>query len=77
MIISKTCCSATKTPVINKLLGYSDPRINLSNPFLDDASYLDDTEYYSYKIDSLHYESTTYLDILKQNNISLDYTQIM
>ncbi|MFT5253044.1 MAG: succinoglycan biosynthesis transport protein ExoP, partial [Flavobacteriales bacterium] len=42
--------------------------------FLDDvASYLDNTEYYSYKIDSLYYESTSYLDILKQNNITLDY----
>jgi succinoglycan biosynthesis transport protein ExoP len=63
-----------KLPVINKLLGYSDPRIDLNNPFLDDvASYLDNTEYYSYKIDSLYYESTSYLDILKQNNITLDY----
>jgi hypothetical protein len=26
-----------------------------------------------YKIDSLYYESTSYLDILKQNNITLDY----
>jgi succinoglycan biosynthesis transport protein ExoP len=63
-----------KLPVINKLLGYSDPRIDINNPFLDDvASYLDTTEYYSYKIDSLYYESTSYLDILKQNNITLDY----
>ncbi|MFT6731331.1 MAG: succinoglycan biosynthesis transport protein ExoP [Glaciecola sp.] len=63
-----------KLPVITKLLGYSDPRIDLNNPFLDDvASYLDNTEYYSYKIDSLYYESTSYLDILKQNNITLDY----
>ncbi|MFT6754891.1 MAG: succinoglycan biosynthesis transport protein ExoP, partial [Urechidicola sp.] len=64
-----------KLPVITKLLGYSDPRIDLNNRFLDDvASYLDTTEYYSYKIDSLYYESTSYLDILKQNNITLDYT---
>jgi succinoglycan biosynthesis transport protein ExoP len=63
-----------KLPVINKLLGYSDPRIDLNNPFLDDvASYLDTTECYSYKIDSLYYESTSYLDILKHNNITLDY----
>ncbi|MEZ7506169.1 exopolysaccharide transport family protein [Flavobacterium sp. Arc2] len=63
-----------KFPIINKLLGYPDPRIDLNNPFLDEvATYLDSTEYYSYKIDPLYYEATSYVDILKQNNISLNY----
>jgi succinoglycan biosynthesis transport protein ExoP len=63
-----------KFPIINKLLGYPDPRIDLNNPFLDDVvTYLDNTEYYSYKIDPLYYEARSYLDILKQNNITLDY----
>jgi hypothetical protein len=63
-----------KFPIINKLLGYPDPRIDLNNPFLDDVvTYLDNTEYYSYKINPLYYEATSYLDILKQNNISLNY----
>lgn len=63
-----------KFPIINKLLGYQDPRIDLDNPFLADvATYLDKTEYYSYKIDHLFYEAKSYLDILEQNNISLNY----
>lgn len=63
-----------KFPFINRLLGYPDPRIDLNNPFLDDvANYLDNTENYSYKIDPLFYEATTYLDILKQNNITVNY----
>lgn len=63
-----------KFPAINRLLGYQDPRIDLNNSFLDDAdTYLDNTEYYSYKIDPIYYKATSYLDILKQNNISLNY----
>lgn len=63
-----------KFSFINKILGYPDPRIDLNNPFLADVStYLDDSEYFSYKINNQFYDAKSYLDIFKQNNISLDY----
>ncbi|MEL1239926.1 exopolysaccharide transport family protein [Flavobacterium flavipallidum] len=63
-----------KFPLINKLFGYPDPRIDLDNPFLADVStYLDKSEYHSYKIDHQFYQAKSYLDIVEQNNISLDY----
>lgn len=64
-----------KFPILNKLLGYPDPRIDLDNPFLDDVTtYLDHTEYYSYKMDRQFYEAKSYLDIIEQNNITLNYS---
>ena len=42
-----------KSPIINKILGYPDPRIDLDNLFLADAStYLDFSEHYSYAMNS-------------------------
>lgn len=64
-----------KFPLINKVLGYPDPRIDLDNSFLADVStYLDSSEYYSYKMDHTFYKAKNYTDILKQNNITLDYS---
>lgn len=64
-----------KYPFINKILGYPDPRIDANNPFLAEvSSYLDTSEYFAYKINNQFYEAKTYLDLLKQNDISLNYT---
>lgn len=64
-----------KYPLINKILGYPDPRIDTNNPFLAEvSSYLDTSEYFPYKINNQFYEAKTYLDLLKQNDISLKYT---
>lgn len=65
----------SKFPLITKILGYSDPRIDLNSPFLaKPSSYLEKTEYHSYKMDQQFYEAKTYSDILQQNNINLNYT---
>lgn len=64
-----------KSPIIHKFLGYPDPRIDLDNPFLADAStYLDFSEHHSYAMDSKFYGAKSYSDILEQNAIVLDYT---
>lgn len=64
-----------KFPVINKVLGYQDPRIDFDNPFLAEASdYLDASEYHTYNTDKHFYKAKDYSDILKSNNIELDYT---
>ena len=56
------------------MLGYTDPRIDVNNPFLADvSSYLDFSEYYSYAVNSKFYDAKSYTDILESNNIVLDY----
>ncbi|MDP5157665.1 MAG: hypothetical protein NWQ07_03695 [Flaviramulus sp.] len=63
-----------KFPILNKILGYPDPRIDLENPFLADIStYLDYSECYTYTINSKFYDAKSYSDILKENNITLNY----
>lgn len=64
-----------KHSIMNKILGYQDPRIDFDNPFLSDLnSYLDSSEYFSYTIDRNFYKAKDYTDILKLNNITLDFT---
>ena len=64
-----------KSPIINKILGYPDPRIDLDNLFLADAStYLDFSEHYSYAMNSAFFNAKSYMDLLEPNNIVLDYT---
>jgi polysaccharide biosynthesis transport protein len=64
-----------KFPVLNKLLGYQDPRIDFNNPFLSDASnYLESSAYFTYAINEQFYKSENYQDLLEQNNIKLDFT---
>ena len=65
----------SKFHLITKILGYSDPRTDLNSPFLaKPSSYLEKTEYHSYKMDQQFYEAKTYYDIFQQNNINLNYT---
>lgn len=62
-----------KSPILNKILGYPDSRIDLDNPFLADVScYLDASEHYSYAMDSKFYNAESYTDILGQDNLYLD-----
>ena len=64
----------SKFSFINRILGYPDRRIDFESPFLADAStYLDNQEYYTYKMDHMFYEAKTYEDILQQNGIALKY----
>ncbi len=61
--------------IVNKILGYQDPRIDFENEFLSNISnYLNPSEYHTYAIDNQFYEAKSYLDILRLNNIELDYT---
>jgi uncharacterized protein involved in exopolysaccharide biosynthesis len=64
-----------KSPILNKILGYPDFRIDFENPFLGNASsYLDDCEHYSYAMNSSFYDAKSYTDILESNNILLNDT---
>ena len=64
-----------KSPILNKILGYPDSRIDLDNPFLANvSSYLETSEHYSYSINKKFYNAKSYTDILEQDNLSLDYT---
>ena len=63
-----------KSHVINNLMGYPDPRIDIDNAFLDNASnYLQATTYLSYHIDEQFYKATDYIDILEQNGLKLNF----
>jgi hypothetical protein len=63
-----------KFPLLNKLLGYPDPRIDFKNPFLaDTTSYLESSEYFTYDINEQFYKAKNYKDLLEQNNIKLDF----
>lgn len=63
-----------KFPLMNRLLGYQDPRIDFNNTFLSDASnYLQPSEYFIYNIDEQFYKAKSYTDILEQNNIKLSF----
>ncbi len=62
-----------KYSLLNKIFGYKDPRIDLDNPMLADASsYLEDDEYFTYEINNYFYKAKTYKDILKYNKIDLE-----
>lgn len=61
-------------PILSKLFGYHDPRINYESPFLSDPeSYLGNDHYFKYKVDDKFYGVKDYTDILELNNISISY----
>lgn len=63
-----------KLPILHKILGYSDPRIDLNNSFLArPSSYLTNSEHHLYEINNMFYNAKNYTDILESNNIVLDY----
>jgi len=64
----------SKFPILTRILGYPDPRIDFDNPFLSEAkSYLQPSEYFTYAINEQFYKAKNYKDILEQNNIKLDF----
>lgn len=63
-----------KFSIIDRILGSQDPRIDFNNPFLSDVStYLAPSEYHTYTINKQFYKAKNYKDILKLNNITLDF----
>lgn len=64
-----------KSPIINKILGYPDPRIDIKNEFLaNPATYLTEWEHQYYAMDSAFFNAKSYTDILTANKIELPYT---
>ncbi len=60
--------------IINNLLGYTDPRIDLDNAFLQDPSiYMPSSSYVSYDLNEEFYKSEDYRDILRQNDLELNF----
>jgi uncharacterized protein involved in exopolysaccharide biosynthesis len=60
-----------KLPVLNKILGYPDSRIDLDNRFLAQASnYLERDEYATYDINNAFNSAKSCQDIINQNNTS-------
>lgn len=63
-----------KFPLLNRILGYTDPRIDFNNPFLaQPSSYLPASKYFTYNLNEQFYKATSYTDILEQNNISISF----
>lgn len=63
-----------KFPILNKILGYQDPRIDFNNSFLADATeYLPPSEYFIYNINEQFYKAKSYAEILEQNGISISF----
>ena len=63
-----------KLPVLNRLLGYNDPRVDINNSFLADASgYLQSSTYFIYNINEQFYTAKNYTDILELNNIHISF----
>jgi succinoglycan biosynthesis transport protein ExoP len=62
------------SPLLNKILRYSDTRIDVDNSFLSNVStYLKPSEHKVYAINNQFYDAKNYTDILESNNIVLDY----
>lgn len=63
-----------KYPLLTKMLGYQDPRIDHKNSFLADPSeYLSPTECFYYTINARFFEIKDYSEILDLNNIKLSF----
>ena len=63
-----------KFPLLNRLLGYQDPRVNFSSPFLADATnYLQPSEYFFYNVNEQFYKTKDYTELLEQNGISISF----
>lgn len=60
-------------PIISRILGYPDPRIDIHSPFLSDPELvLDENLYHKYTIDSQYFAAQTYNDLLRNSNKSID-----
>jgi hypothetical protein len=62
-------------PILNRFLGYQDPRIDFNNVFLSDpADYMEASEYFFYSLNEQFFKAKNYTEILELNNISLSFT---
>lgn len=70
----KNSTKRAKFPILSRLLGYSDPRIDYNSPFLAaPESYLPKDSCFTYSINDDFYTSRSYTDILEQNGIQLSF----
>jgi polysaccharide biosynthesis transport protein len=61
-------------PLLKRLLGYPDPRIDYNSPFLDSPeNTLDNGHYLRFNISDSFYESKSYTEILEQNNLKVPF----
>ena len=61
-----------KLPIVSRILGYPDLRIDYNSSFLDKPqNYLDYSEYYSYQIDESFFAVKNCKDFLSQNKIEI------
>jgi polysaccharide biosynthesis transport protein len=61
-------------PIVSRLLGYQDPRVDFDNPFLADPStYLPSSFYYVCDINEQYLNAGNYVEILKQRGITLSF----
>ena len=62
------------SPWLYRILGYQDPRVDYSHPFLaNPTTYLDVNEYKNYELDSSYSHAKSYRDLkFKKNDIDLD-----
>jgi polysaccharide biosynthesis transport protein len=68
----ETIKQSIKSPILNKILRYPDPRIDGNSSFLADASnYLTPSEYTFYELNNDFYNAKSYTDIFESNNITL------
>ncbi|MBL7903598.1 MAG: hypothetical protein JNL22_01120 [Bacteroidales bacterium] len=60
-------------PIISRILGYPDPRIDIQSPFLaEPESVLDEKLYHKYTIDSSYFAAQNYDDLLRNTAKSVD-----
>ena len=63
-----------KFPLVNRLLGYQDPRIDFNNSFLSDTTtYLQPSQYAFYNLNERFFEIKNYKEIIELNNISINF----
>lgn len=61
-------------PLLNRLLGYADPRVDTKNQFLADAStYLEPASFAHYAVNEKFFTAKDYKAILAQNGIELTF----
>jgi len=70
----KALFQSKKSPIINKIFGYPDPRVDVDNIFLADvSSYLENREIRIYNLNEQFDKVSNYTDILEQSNLKIDY----
>lgn len=63
-----------KFPLLNRLLGYQDPRIDRTSPFLADAAkYLQPEQYLSFELNEQFYKAKSFTDVLEQNGMAISF----